>query len=263
MVYGERVERTSESGLAVRVARFLERWTFRCAHICVVPTPSLSQWIQDNYAIALRKIRVIPNFVDTELFRPREVTPDNQILLKDIVVVARLDKGKRHRLLLEAASGHGLKIRFIGQGSLAEELTRYAREHGIDLEWLPSVPHSKLPDFLTSTKIFILLSEWEGHPKALIEAMACGLPCIGADSPGINTILIHGKNGLVIKPEVPALIDAVETLLQNNELRHRLGSAARQFVCQHYSLQSIVEAYTKVFDEVLTDSPGRNREITG
>lgn len=251
MVYGEQIERSMVSGFVVTLRKYSERITFKYSDACIVPTQHLSDWIQHNYGIKKSKIHIIPNFVDLDTFHPRLTRDDNNTTMYDVVVVGRLDKIKRHILILEAARGCGWKLLFIGQGYLADELRNYAASNGINLVWIPSVPNRDLPSYLLNSKVFMLLSEFEGHPKALIEAMACGCACIGADSPGINNILEHGKNGLLVKPEVSAVTKAVVSLLNNDQFRQQLGDEARQHAQRYYSLKDIVGTYAAVFDDLI------------
>ncbi|NJO04104.1 MAG: glycosyltransferase family 4 protein [Chloroflexaceae bacterium] len=106
---------------------------------------------------------------------------------------------------------------------------------------LGSVPNHDLPRYLQRARVFVLPSHYEGHPKALLEAMACGLPVIGSDVPGIRELLHHGETGYLCPPSPDGIRTAVELLLGDAALRHRLGQQARQYVLDHFALNRIVE----------------------
>jgi glycosyltransferase involved in cell wall biosynthesis len=103
------------------------------------------------------------------------------------------------------------------------------------------VPNSELPGYLNRAGLFILPSFYEGHPKALIEAMACGLPVIGADSPGIRELIRHGETGYLCGTEPESIREAIQDLLDSPTLSAQMGHHARQFVIENYSLDRIAE----------------------
>ncbi len=77
-----------------------------------------------------------------------------------------------------------MSLTLIGEGRLRPELQRRFSNLDGRVTWEGNVSNSQLPDYFNRAEIFVLLSLYEGHPKTLIEAMACGLPAIGADSRG-------------------------------------------------------------------------------
>jgi glycosyltransferase involved in cell wall biosynthesis len=99
--------------------------------------------------------------------------------------------------------------------------------------------------------VFVQTSEFEGHPKALLEAMACGVAVIGSDVPGIREIIRHGENGWLCNPEPVAIKNSIEQLMSNNELRHKLGKAARQDILMKYSLQEIASQELALLEGLL------------
>jgi glycosyltransferase involved in cell wall biosynthesis len=246
-VYGESAETLAKSGKRVKKRILAEKHTFEEADKCVVPTQALAEWIFDNYGIPHDKIEVIPNYVDTEKFK----SAPNCKKRFDIICIGRLVEKKRNKLLLEALADTQLKIHFIGSGRLKDELKSLANKSGLELQITPSVEHTLLPQHINSSRIYVNLASWEGHPKALIEAMACGCPCIGAKSPGIENLIIDGQTGLLVDPEHKQIYDAVERLLQDTELANRLGKNARDYASKHFSLDKIFCRYKEIFEKLL------------
>ncbi|MFC1739651.1 glycosyltransferase family 4 protein [Planctomycetota bacterium] len=247
-VYGESAETLHKSGRRVRKKIIKEKNIFENADKCIIPTKELENWVFHNYNIQREKIAVIPNYVDTELFRPN---PDLEKDF-DIISIGRLVAKKRHELLLNVMSGTQRKIQIIGNGRLQDKLTHLVRKNQITVEIKPRVEHKLLPANINRSKIYVNLAEWEGHPKALIEAMTCGCACIGAKSPGIENLIINGETGILIEPEPKQIRDTVQTLLGDKALRERLGENARNYAIEHFSLDKVFEQYKKVFEEVLT-----------
>jgi glycosyltransferase involved in cell wall biosynthesis len=90
------------------------------------------------------------------------------------------------------------------------------------------LPHDKIAEWLRSFDVFVLPSISEGCPNILMEALACGVPCI-ATRTGANEDLIEDRVSGLIVPwgDSAALADALVELLGNNDLRQKLGSAGR------------------------------------
>ena len=82
------------------------------------------------------------------------------------------------------------------------------------LIWEGGIPNSELPGYINKAKAFVLPSIYEGHPKALIEAMACSIPVIGCDSPGIKEIIGNGSNGLLCATTPGSLRNAINKVLR-------------------------------------------------
>jgi len=247
-VYGESAQTLRKSGRRVGKRISQEKATFEKADLCIVPTKELSQWVCENYGLPKEKIVVIPNYVDTEQFKPDTNTTKEF----DLICIARLVAKKRHQLLLDALAGTQRKIHFIGNGRLKDKLKSLAKEKALQVKITERVEHSLLPQHINGSKIYVNLAEWEGHPKTLIEAMACGCACIGAKSPGIHNLILDGETGVLVEPQPHQIRGAIEKLLKNKQLRQKLGENARNYALEHFSLEEVFDQYKNVFNEVLT-----------
>jgi glycosyltransferase involved in cell wall biosynthesis len=117
---------------------------------------------------------------------------------------------------------------------------------------LGNVQHRQLPGILKSADLFVLPSRYEGHPKTLIEAMACGLPVVGTDVPGIREIIQHGENGYLCGTSPEEIREAIRVILGDSERRVRMGRNAREFVVEHFALDRIVEKELALLEELTT-----------
>ena len=114
-----------------------------------------------------------------------------------------------------------------------------------------------MPNLLRQATLFVLPSvrddagNEDGLPNSLLEGMASGLGIVASDLAGIPSVIHHQESGLLVPPgEAPALADAVVQLLQHDELRARLGQAARQFAETQLSWRIAAEK----FDEWISRS---------
>lgn len=245
-VLGEREQVRGHDSIGVRRRKLVERWTFRHADCCVVPTAELAQWIIRHYGIDPSAVHVIPHYVDVARFRPLPVEPRF-----DIISVGRLVEKKRHQVLIEALQGTNLSLCIVGQGDWEPRLKRLAAEKGVRLEIIPRVENERLPELLNAARMFVILTTWETISKAQIEAMACGLPCIGARSPGIEQTIRHEETGLLVSAEIPEVRCAVLGLMADAGRRARLGKAGRAFVQTQFGFDVVFAQYRRLFRELL------------
>jgi len=248
-VHGESLEITQ--GRTRKTLRYQrkEARAFRAATHCQVPTAELAAWVRTNYAVNAEKISVVPNFVDTDIFRPGDVGDDNFF---SVISVGRLSPVKRFDLLIEACSGiENCRLTIVGEGAERERLLALAREKKVCLELPGNIPNEQLPALLTQHRVFALASSWEGHPKALIEAMACGIACVGTDSPGVINVIEPGKNGILPAGTPGELGAAIRLLLENSEKRKLMGDEARKFVENNYAFQIVIDRELKIAEGLL------------
>ena len=137
-----------------------------------------------------------------------------------------------------------------------------ARKLGADAEFRDVVDHRSLPEVYGSADVFVLASFTEGHPKVLLEAMACGLPCVASDCEGNRSIVTHEKTGLLFDPRSPEALAAclvrvlTEPGLPPPPSRAGRGCASapsrggRDRLVERYGLQRLVAREIAVLDDV-------------
>jgi glycosyltransferase involved in cell wall biosynthesis len=210
------------------------------------------------------RIMHIPGSVDTEKFRPApEKCPDPANAERTIVCVARLEYVKGIDVLLHAwgrmirtsaewGSHLKPKLRLVGRGDLRPQLERIAAELNIEdsVEFLGL--RLDVVDLLQQSWGFVLPSRNEGMPNALLEAMACGLPCIATRVSGSEDIIADGVNGMLVESEEPAeMARALRCIIEDTELAQRLGREGRATVVREYQLVHIVQRCVDVYRGLL------------
>ncbi len=251
-LWAENFTREKGAGAKARLIVALQRWVLRAATHLVVTTEAMKAHLLAHYRIPATKVTVIPNYVDSDLFCPRpEVSPENGRLC----FVGRLNRVKNVDLLITALSGlPDVRLTLIGQGEEQPRLLELAQRLNVAVEFVGQLPHEQLPAMLNRAALFVLPSRFEGHPKALIEAMACGTAVLGANVEGIRDVIRHGETGWLCPPTVDGLRTAIQTLLADAELRQRLGENGRQFVLQTYSLERVAEEELALYRRLLAQN---------
>jgi len=226
----------------------LQTNSFSRAEALFITTDSMKRQVIRDYNVSPRKIKVVPNYVDTDIFRPMiNVTP----IEGRVCYVGRLHKIKNLESLIKASTDiPKISLVFIGQGDQRSHLERIARDYQVSVKFLGALPHNKIPFELNRSSAFILPSLSEGNPKALIEAMSCGLPVIGTDIPGIQDVIQHGETGLLCSPEPDSIRETIQEIIDNLEFATRLGQNARHYAINNFSIERIVEIELNAIQEV-------------
>jgi len=236
--------------------RLLEPMALRMAEGVIVTTQELAAHV--GRFVREGRIHLIPNGVDTGLFAPRTATsetaqhpPKRPGEVATILFVGRLVRQKNLSRLLEAVSvlgqrraAHGrpgVRLRIIGDGPLRGDLEALATRLGLDCVFLGTVPHASLPDNMNRADSFVLPSLVEGHPKVLIEAMSCGLPCVVSACEGNRDLVEDGRTGLLFEAtDIGQMVTQLERAIESRALVRDLGRAARQHILQNYDLAHLI-----------------------
>jgi glycosyltransferase involved in cell wall biosynthesis len=229
----------------------------RMADRVIVTTPAMADYVAPHARPGA--VVLIPNGVDTELFRPpAETVGRRQQGARTVCYVGRLSAEKNVGMLIEAvarlnAEGAPYRVRLllIGQGPLRDSLAAKAEVLGVETDFAGVLPNEALPARMAQCDAFVLPSLGEGHPKALLEAMSCGLPCIGTNVKGVRDVLRHEENGLLCTLNAEALAAALRRVLTDPALATRLGNAARADVVQQYDLRRLVQREIAMMQEVV------------
>ena len=206
----------------------------------------------------------VPNGVDTERFHPAPgLRPDPARPEREIICIARFDYTKGIDVLLHAwgrmireAAGWRVPLKprllLAGDGAIRPQMERMVEELGIrdSVEFLGL--RTDVVELLQQSWGFVLPSRWEGMPNALLEAMACGLPCVATRVSGSEDIITDGVNGLLVEPERPAeLAQALRRIVEDADLAQRLGSEARAAIVRDYQLSYVVQQLVELYHRLL------------
>ena len=244
------------------------RWLRRLAFQLADRVVAVSCHLRDHHALRTgfpaRKISVIHNGVDTELFRGR---PEDRVhtrarygLAPDefcIGTLGRLQPVKDTVTLLRAAAefpgSMNWRMLIAGEGSelsVLQEFLRDRPEMRSRILFLGEI--QEVPDFLNSLDVYVLPSLYEGISNSLLEAMSSGLAVVASNVGGNTEVVVDGESGLLFPVgQSPVLAGRLLMLHRQTELRLRLGCQAMHRVKEFFSLESMVREYARMYSGVI------------
>lgn len=216
--------------------RTVSKRVYRKARAVICISEKVRQRIDDPQANAT----VVYNGVDPSLFSPGTEQKSPLVVLS----VGNLIPIKGHALLLRAFAEllqyvPDCVLEIIGDGPARKNLARLSESLGISdrVKLLGNQTREGVARAMKRCAVFALPSSYEALGCVYLEAMSSAKAVIGCEGQGIDEIVEHGSNGLLVKPGVLSqLSDALGMLLQNEEFRHRIGSAARDTILRRHTL---------------------------
>jgi colanic acid/amylovoran biosynthesis glycosyltransferase len=218
------------------------------------------------------RVRILHNGVPLHEFAPA-VTPARAPADVSFGCVARHEPVKGHLYLLEAfravrARLPGATLDLIGDGPTRPRLETEARRLGVEgaVRFHGYTANRLVRTHLQALDVFVLPSivdpagREEGLPVSLMEASACGLPCIATRTGGIPEVIDDERSGLLVPPKDPAaLAAAMLRLACDAPLRHRMGQIGRTIVEERFDLERQTEKLEGIYHDVLRSSDRTNR----
>jgi glycosyltransferase involved in cell wall biosynthesis len=192
--------------------------------------------------LGARDVRLIPNGVDVDLFAPHERRD------LDVVFVGQLVPRKDVSTLIAAVAklGSPVRLHVVGDGPERPTLERQAAESGVDAQFVGTRPNSEIAELLGRTRCFVLPSHAEGHPKALLEAMAAGAACIGTAIDAVLEVDGDGALRLVPPGDSTALAIALADVLAGPVTAEELGRRAREVILDRFDLRRLLDMETRL-----------------
>lgn len=250
----EAYRRGTDSRAARRALRVEDR-VFGAADRIVVPTQEMAGRIASRYPSRSDRLRIVPNYVDTRQFRPA----GDRSPTTDLVYVGRLDAQKNVAALLEAIRPLQVRLTIVGGDEQVEAWKHRYGDLSGRVVWKGNLRHGDVARVLPTARVMVLPSRYEGSPKVLLEAMACGLAVIAARAPGIWQVIRHGETGFLCGATSDALRSAILKVLGDAALRDRLGCRARRLAETRYGLDGVVEREWQLLQELAAGCAPRPR----
>ena len=240
----------------------IEKEASRDATLIVTVSRYSAKKLVQLYAVDSKKIRIVPNGVDIQRFKPTQhcehlkdrIGGNNKQL---VLFVGNLIPRKGLHYLIEAAK-HVLKehkeTKFvvIGEGPLKNNLISYSKEQGVSdkFAFLGDVSEAMLHKLYNCADVFASPSIQEGQGISLLEAQATGKPVVAFNVSAINEVVKNKETGLLVEPDSYELANALSCLLSNKDLREKMGRSGRDFVSKNFSWDICSQKMFHVYSEV-------------
>lgn len=199
-----------------------------------------------------QKKRIIPNPVDGEAL-PERIECDS----KRVVGVGRLNEQKNFALLIRSFANLGTdlseyKLEIYGEGPERHSLQTLIDDLNLTDRVTLCGAQKNVQALISDAELYVMSSDYEGFPNALLEAMAIGLPVISTDFPtGIAHELISEDNGIVVPlHDENAMTEAMRTLLKNDDIRCSMGLKNRD-MCKRYYTKNVIIEWEKAIESIL------------
>ena len=211
-----------------------------------------------NYSVSCDKIKekkivVIANGINLDKFAgiSEKEFGDPPV----IGVIGRLEEQKGHQYLFEALNlikTIPWTLWVVGDGSKKVELERLAKDLNLRERIIFLGARKNIAEILSGIDIFVMPSIWEGLGLAALEAAAAGKPIVASRVGGIPEIISDGETGVLVEPKnVKSLADGLERVLLGKVDAREMGSRAREMVKEKFSAERMVEAYEKLYEELI------------
>lgn len=244
------------------------RLTDRMADLTTTICEAAAESYRRSRAVPDSKLAVIVNGVDVNRFSPNSEIRRSTRAALDLngrfawLAVGRLEKPKAYDLMIRAfaacvsALGRNQVLLICGSGSLQEEIESLIRAVGLTENVRLLGLRNDVPDLMRASDAFVLSSETEGLPMALLQAAASQLPLVATDVGGNREIVIDGKNGfLTPSGDIAALSDAMIRLATlPEEKRTALGKAGRDLAHRKYSTECVLERWEETYGQCLNQA---------
>ena len=234
-----------------RVLRAVNRRAFSHGVVPVALNEEVRSSICREYALPPSAVPVVGNGIDLDAFRG----PQRRGLRgagARLLCVARLAPAKNHALLLRTVarlreSGRDVSLTLVGDGPLRGRLEELARELGISERVRFAGRRTDTPAFYRDCDLFVLLSDYEGMPMSIIEAMASGLPVVATRAGGVAELVDDGVNGALVEADAAAAAEAIAAICDDPALYARLSAGAVR-TSSRYSATAMMEKYVGLYD---------------
>lgn len=222
-----------------------------CGVIPVALSQEVKKSIHDIYDLPDDAIPTIYNGINLVKCIPKITYNISEYC--NILHIGRFMDVKNHEMLIRAfakltAKHDDLRLQMIGEGELQQSMQKLVNSLSISdkVEFLGL--QSDVYPYLHEADIFCLPSKYEGIPMTLIEAMGTGLPIIASNVGGIPDMLIGNQDALLVRPDEDEIVEAMEVLYSDVNLRKKLGLAAKEH-SRTFSDKTMASEYIQVYEK--------------
>lgn len=207
-----------------------------------------------------KKIETIYNFIDERVYLKKNtaaikekhgILPDDKV----VIHVSNFRKVKRVqdviRVFRNIAGKTKAKLLLVGDGPEKSTACELVRKYGLEDQVLMLGNQDRVEELYSISDLKLLLSEKESFGLVLLEAMACGVPCIGTNIGGIPEVIKNNVSGFLVDvSDVAAATDRAMSILEDEQLSKRFTEAAMEILKNEFSSQKIVSQYEQIYADL-------------
>jgi glycosyltransferase involved in cell wall biosynthesis len=221
--------------------------TVRGADAVIAVYESLVPYLQH---LGARRVVVIHNVLNGDALRVKERYAVAGA--PHAITVGRLIRGKDPRDVIDAvASIDGLRLKIVGDGPLRKAVEAHVATLGLEgrVEIAPALPNDELVSSLADFDLFVARNDYDGVPKAVLEPLLAGLPTVVNRPPAVAEL--SDEVVLAVAPTADGFRDGLRRLLDDEQLRERLGRSARVWAAREIDPRRLEERVVELYDELI------------
>ncbi len=211
----------------------------------IVSSESNIHFLKKISFIENKKIIKINNWIQESNINEQNERSKNKILS-----VGRLEPQKNYLNLIKNIKSSNLDLHIIGEGSLREKIVDESKNQNVNIELIGKIDFEDLINLYKKYRYFVMFSKFEGHPKALIEAMSNGCIPIVLQADYVSEIIKHNQNGIILKSENDEIVKIINYLNENEKLINNLSKNASTYVTSNYSKNKIMKEEIDLYNLV-------------
>ncbi|SEA09436.1 Glycosyltransferase involved in cell wall bisynthesis [Prevotella sp. tc2-28] len=256
---------TSNGRLEKPMFRLIDRFVYKPYKKIICISEAVSQMLTSVYHLSSDKICTIQNGIDLD--RCKQARPVmrkviNKNLSKDdilIIMVARFNKQKDHLTLLNALARmpNKFKLALLGEGEREEELREMVSEQNLSKRVFFCGYKSNVYDYIKSSDVFVLSSFFEGFGLSCIEAMACGIPVVISNVPGLADVVGFASEKFEVG-DIDGLIESIYKLIFNKDIyKEKVLMGLKQ--ARLYSEDKMISDLGRLYKYVVNEGESNNK----
>jgi glycosyltransferase involved in cell wall biosynthesis len=246
-LWSQFIEAAGDSWVKGRLASAIEGALARRADLIVTVSEGDRTHMIRSYGVPEDRVVCVGQAIDTDVFSPGDL--EGAAGAKRIAYVGRLEPQKSVPWLLEAmALLPDVELVLVGDGSLRSQL---ASQAPLNCRFLGVRSNEELPALLRSCRALVLPSEYEGTPKAAIEAMACGLPVVAVGTPQMKELISDRISGVLVERKLESLVEGVRVVCDDHGLCQFMGREARREAVRRHSAVAVAQREAQAIADIL------------
>ena len=226
------------------------------AHMYISISKQMEKYLV-KLGISENRIVYLPNSIDTNLFKPQTQKEDNLLLF-----VGRISSGKGLHILIKSMQylKEPVRLAIIGPPdwdvnyyrSILKMIEKENQKRKHEIKYLGAMEQTGLVKWYQKASLFILPSFAEGFPLTVLEALSCETPVIATPVGGIPEIVENHETGILVQPNDHArLAEAIQYLLENRDVRSKMGREGRKRVMKEYSLGIVSKKLCAIYKQLV------------